>query len=115
MEIEFLGANWSDLAQDRIKYLELVNKLMKLNTVHFHGKLKTSKWKQLIFKTLLFADAQFIISDTEDKMQKAVYVLYNISKNIIWKLLQKDEGIWFRWDRSPKNKIYYKRWKNRES
>ena len=38
-------------------------------------------------------------------MQKAVYVLYNISKNIIWKLLQKDEGIWFRWDRSHKNKI----------
>jgi len=29
---------------------------------------------------LLFADDQFIISDTEDNLQKAVYFLYNISK-----------------------------------
>jgi len=51
---------------------------------------KTSKYfKDLIFNTLLFADDQFIISDTEENLQKAVYLLYNISKNIIWKLLQK--------------------------
>jgi len=53
-------------------------------------KLKTSNYfKELIFNTLLFADDQFIISDTEDNLQKAVYLLYNISKNVIWKLLQK--------------------------
>ena len=44
-------------------------------------KLKTNKYfKGLIFNTLLFADDQFIISDTEDNVQKAVYLLYNISK-----------------------------------
>jgi hypothetical protein len=44
-------------------------------------KLKTSKYfKELIFNTLLFADDQFIISDTEDNLQKAVYSLYSISK-----------------------------------
>ena len=44
-------------------------------------KLKTSKYfKELIFNTLFFADNQFIISDTEDNLQKAVYLLYNISK-----------------------------------
>ena len=44
-------------------------------------KLKTSKYfKELISNTLLFADDQFIISDTEDNLQKAVYLLYNISK-----------------------------------
>ena len=40
--------------------------------------LKTSKYfKELIFNTLLFADDQFIISDREDNLQKAVYSLYN--------------------------------------
>jgi len=29
---------------------------------------------------MLFADDQFIISDTEDNSQKVVYLLYNISK-----------------------------------
>jgi len=44
-------------------------------------ELKSSKYfKELIFNTLLFADDQFIISDTEDNLQKAVYLLYNISK-----------------------------------
>jgi len=44
-------------------------------------KLKTSKYfKELTFNTLLFADDQFIIYDTEDNLQKAVYLLYNISK-----------------------------------
>ena len=44
-------------------------------------KLKASKnFKQLIFKTLFYADDQFIISDTEDDLQKAVYLIYNISK-----------------------------------
>jgi len=34
-------------------------------------KLKTSKYfKELIFNTLLFADDQFIISDTEDNLTK---------------------------------------------
>ena len=44
-------------------------------------KLKTSKYfKELIFTTLLFAGDQFIVSDTEDNLQKTVYLLYNISK-----------------------------------
>jgi len=44
-------------------------------------KLKTSKYfKELFFNTLLFADDQFIISDTKDNSQKAVYLLYYISK-----------------------------------
>ena len=53
-------------------------------------KLKTSKYfKELIFITLLFADDQLIISDTEDNLQKAVYLLYSISKSMVWKLPQK--------------------------
>ena len=44
-------------------------------------KLKTIKYfNELIFNTLLFADDQFIIYDTEDNFQRAVYLLYNISK-----------------------------------
>jgi len=44
-------------------------------------KLTASKYfKELIFNTLLSADDQFIISDTEDNLQKAVHLLYNISK-----------------------------------
>jgi hypothetical protein len=44
-------------------------------------KLKLSKYiKELIFNTLLFADDQLIIADTEDNLQKAVYLLYSISK-----------------------------------
>jgi hypothetical protein len=30
-------------------------------------------------------------------------------KYIIWKLPQKEEGIWFCWDRQPKNKNHYKK------
>jgi len=72
-------------------------------------KLKTSKYfKGLIFNTLLFADDQFIISDTEGNLQRAVYSLYNISKEYNLKIAIKKEGIWFRWVRSPKNKNYYK-------
>ena len=44
-------------------------------------ELKTSKYfKELIFNALLFADDQFIISDTEYSLQRVVYSLYNISK-----------------------------------
>jgi len=44
-------------------------------------KLKTGKYfKELIFNTLLFTDDQFIISDTQDNLLRAVYSLYNISK-----------------------------------
>jgi hypothetical protein len=44
-------------------------------------ELTTSKYfKELIFNTLLFAYDQFIISDTEDNLQKAVYLLYNKSE-----------------------------------
>ena len=51
-------------------------------------KLKTSNYfKELIFNTLLFADDELIISDTEDKRQSIYYITY--LKNIIWKLLQK--------------------------
>jgi len=44
-------------------------------------KLKISKYfKELIFNTLLFSYDQFIISDTEENLQKAFYLLYKISK-----------------------------------
>jgi len=44
-------------------------------------KIKTSTYfKDSTFNTLLFADDQFIISDTEDNLQKAVYLLYNYYK-----------------------------------
>jgi hypothetical protein len=73
-------------------------------------KLKTSKhFKELIFNTLLFEDDQFIISDTEDNLQKAVYLLYNISKEYYFEISTKKTNVfWFRWDGSSKNKIYYK-------
>ena len=41
---------------------------------------KTQYFKELIFNTLLFADDQLIIADTEDNLQRAVYLLYSISK-----------------------------------
>ena len=70
-------------------------------------ELKTNKYfKELISNTLLFADDQCIISDTEDNLQKAVYSLYNKSKEFN---LEIDEGIWLCWDRSIKSKNYYKR------
>jgi len=73
-------------------------------------KLKTSKdFKELIFNTLLFADDHFIIYDTEDNLQKAVYLLYSISEEYNLEIVtKKDESIRFCWGRSPKNKNYYK-------
>ena len=60
-------------------------------------KIKTSKYfKELIFKTLLLADDQFIISDTVDNLQKAVHLLYNISKEYNLEIATKNQGIWFR-------------------
>jgi hypothetical protein len=50
-----------------------------------------------------------VISDTEENLQKAVYSLYSISKEYNWEIAaKKEEGIWFCWDRSPKDKNYYK-------
>ena len=51
---------------------------------------KTSKYfTELIFNILLFADDQFIISDTEDNLTKGQSIYYiTYLKNIIWKLLQ---------------------------
>ena len=74
-------------------------------------KLKTSKYfKELIFNTLLFADGRFIVSDTADNLQKAVYLLCGMSKEYSLEIAtKKDKGIWFGWGRSPKNKNYYKR------
>ena len=44
-------------------------------------ELKTNNYfKELICNNLLFTDDQFIVSDTEDNLQKAVYLLHNISK-----------------------------------
>jgi hypothetical protein len=55
-------------------YLDEVNRTWLKN-------LKTSKYfKELVFNTLLFADDRFIISDTEDNLQQAVYLLHRISK-----------------------------------
>ena len=74
-------------------------------------KLKTSKYfEELIFNTLLFADDQFIISDTEDNLQKAVYLLYSISKEYNLEIATKKTKVFgFVWGRSLKNKNYCKR------
>jgi len=80
------------ISEDSKAITQVVRQLCPLSPVLFNlcldeviriglQKLKTSKYfKELIFNTLLFADDQFIISDTEDNLQKAVYLLYNISK-----------------------------------
>jgi hypothetical protein len=53
-------------------------------------KLKTSKYfKELIFNTLLIADGQLIISDTEDSLQQAVYLLHRISKEYNFEIATK--------------------------
>jgi hypothetical protein len=54
-------------------------------------KLKTSKnFKVLIFNTLLFADDQFIVSDTEDTICNRQFIYYvEYPKSIIWNLPQK--------------------------
>jgi len=53
-------------------------------------KLKTSKYfKEIFFGTLLFADDQFIISDTEDNLQPAVYLLHRISKEYNFEIVTK--------------------------
>ena len=53
-------------------------------------KLKTSDYfKELIFNTLYFADDHSIISDTKDNLQKAVYLLYNMSKEYNWEIATK--------------------------
>jgi len=51
--------------------------------IHLYTKTYANKLYTIIyivFSTLLFAGDQFIISDTENNLQKAVYLLYNISK-----------------------------------
>jgi hypothetical protein len=72
---------------------------------------KTSKYfKEFIFNTLLFADDQFVISDTEGHLQQAVYLLHRISKEYNLEIATKeDEGIWFCLDRPLKNRNHYKR------
>jgi hypothetical protein len=37
--------------------------------------------RNLYLNTLLFADDQVIMLDSEDKLQKSVYILYQMSKN----------------------------------
>jgi len=41
---------------------------------------KTQYFKESIFNTLLFADDKLIIADTEDNLQRVVYLLYSTSK-----------------------------------
>ena len=51
-----------------------------------------------------------LLFDTEENLQKAVYLLYSISKEYNLEIAtKKDKGIWFRWGRLLKNKNYYKR------
>jgi hypothetical protein len=74
-------------------------------------KLKTSKhFKELIFNTLLFADDQFIISDREDNLQQAIYLLHRIYKeyNLEKKKKKKKVFGFVGTDRPPKNKNRYK-------
>jgi hypothetical protein len=70
-----------------------------------YGKI-AFKCTELIYNALLFADEQFIISDTEDNLQQAVYLLRRISKEYNLEIAtKKDQG----WDRPPKNRNHYKR------
>ena len=79
------------------------------------AKLITSKYvTELIFSTLLFADDQFIISDPEDNLQQAVYLLHKISKEYNLKIATKKTKV-FGFVRTPMNKNYYKRWNTRTS
>ena len=58
-----------------------MNYIIYLLLGFWNQKLKLSKYfKELIFNTLLFADDQLIIAGTEDNLQRAVYLLYKISK-----------------------------------
>jgi hypothetical protein len=43
-------------------------------------EIKTQYFKELIINTLLFVDDQLIIADTQKNLQRAVYLLYSISK-----------------------------------
>jgi hypothetical protein len=74
-----------------------------------YGKIAL-KYTELIFNTLLFADEQFIISDTEDNLQQAFYLLHRISKKYNLKKKTKNTKVlgFVGTDRPPKNKIYYK-------
>ena len=73
-------------------------------------ELKTSKYfKELIFNTLLFADDQCIISDTEDNLQKAVYSLYNKSKEFNLEIATNKTKVFGFVGTSFKSKNYYKR------
>jgi len=46
-------------------------------------------WKLLA----LFVDDKIIIADKEDNLQKAVYLLYNISKDYNWEIATKKKKI----------------------
>ena len=76
--LELLPKGWDkDVHYHRFYSTYIRTKLLGFG----YKKRKTSKYlKELILNTLLFADDQFIISDTEYNLQKAVYFLYNISK-----------------------------------
>jgi len=74
-----------------------------------------AKQKKILKEVIVRWSDQFIISDTEDNLQKAVYLLYNISKEYNLEIAKKDEIIWFSWKGSPKNKNYYKWWNTRTS
>ena len=66
-------------------------------------------FKELIFNTLLFADDQCIISDTEDNLQKAVYYLYNKSKEFNLEIATNKTKVYGFVRTSFKNKNCYKR------
>ena len=66
MRLTPLFTHWAPRKKNKIKKGTIFS-----DTVYF---------KELIFNTLLFADDQLIIADTEGNLQRAVYLLYNISK-----------------------------------
>ena len=68
--LELLPKGW-----DKVVHYHLFNLYLDEVIRIWLQKLKTSKYfKELIFNTLLFSDDQFIISDTEDNLQNAVYL-----------------------------------------
>ena len=84
-KVKGTSENFRVINQGIRKGCPLLSVLFKLNLDEviriWLKELKTSKYfKELIFNTLLFADDQCIISDTEDNLQKTAYSLYNKSK-----------------------------------
>jgi hypothetical protein len=60
--------------------------LHKRHYVYFINRTKIN--------TILFAEAQVIIADSEDTLQKAIFILQNMAENLEWKFYQENLRRW---------------------